>query len=207
MPKFDPITIGASRQKALRDLLALTWGDIEAIEVNDRVLYPHTIYRPRAKGEPEAIQVMLRIPRENETRKARTQAREWAMREKLDPKVDVDLFDNLDTMCILAMCIRNTTPPYEPWIPTPEELERTYERPVLDAVWARLEALRQVVNPRFEDVDDETFSALVLTIAKKASIDPLVVLDSDGLQSFIVRMAQQLQSLLESKSSPASSGS
>lgn len=200
MPEFDPITIGQDRQKALRELLSKTWGELETLEQDDRVLFPHSIIRVRSKGARESIPVMLRVPREHETRKARLQARAWAEREKLNPALDADLFDNLDTLCLLSHIIRNTTAPFEPWEPDPEILERSYDRVSLDAVWARVEALRKCIDPRASELDEASFTALVAMIAKKAEIDPLAVLDSDGQASFIVLMAKRLASLQDCKS-------
>jgi len=199
MPEFNPITIAKDRQKVFQELLDMTWGELEAIEFNDRLLFPHTIVRIRAGGKREKIPVMLRVPREPETRAARIKAREWAQDIGLNPQLDPDLFDNLDTMVVLADAIRNTAAPHEPWVPDPRELEAQYDRPSLEAAWARLEALRRVIDPRTDELDEESFLALVAMIAKKAEIDPLVALDSDGQTSFIVRMAVRLQSYQESK--------
>jgi hypothetical protein len=202
MPEFNPITIGASRQKALEEILSKSWKELEAIEHFDRVLFPHTIVRYRGTGAREMIPVYLRVPRENEVRKARMQARRWAEEDGLNVALDPDLFDNLDTMCILSIAIRNNSEPYEPWEPDPRILESRYDRPSLDATWAKLEALRQVINPRVdEDLDRDSYIALVSLIAKKAEIDPLAGLGSDGQTNFIVRMAKDLMSFQTSKSS------
>lgn len=204
MPEFNPITIAQSRQKAFQELLDMTWEELGAIEFQDRLLFPHNIVRLRAGGKRETIPVMLRVPREPDTRKARILARQWAEEEKLNPNLDPDLFDDLDTICVLSAAIRNTTPPHEPWVPDPRELEKQYDRPSLDAAWARLEALRMVIDPRPDEMDEESFLALVAMISKKAEIDPLAALGSDGQTNFIVRMAKRLQSCLEPKSSSES---
>lgn len=92
------------------------------------------------------------------------------------------------------------TPPHEPWEPDPAVLEEKYDRPSLDAAWARIEALRMVIDPQEGVIDEDTFAMLIATIAKKGNIDPLAVLDSNGLQSFIVRTAKLLQSYQPSES-------
>lgn len=199
MPKIDPITIAQDRQKLVQEILKRSWADLEVLEFQGHLLFPFQIVRYTATGR-ELINVMLQVPREPVSRKARLQARAWAAKEGLDPVLDPDLFDNMDTMCILSLSIRNTTPPHEPWEPDPAVLEAKYDRPSLDAAWARIEALRMVIDPQEGVVDDDTFSMLIAMIAKKGNIDPLAVLDSSGLQSFIVRTAKLLQSSQPSES-------
>lgn len=201
MTKFDPITIGADREEQFLGLLSRTWEELETFEFNDQLHFPHEIIRVRAGGKRERIQVVLRVPREHITRRARLAARQWAADEGLDPALDPDLFDNMDSLCLLCECIRNKTPPHEPWVPTPQELEIHYDRPSLDFTWARLEALRKIIDPRTTDLSEDMFLALVATLAKKAVIDPLVVLDSNGQENFILRMASRLQSYIQVKSS------
>lgn len=199
MPKIDPITIAQDRQKLIQEILKRSWADLQVLEFQGHLLFPHQIVRFTSSGR-ELIDVMLRVPREPVSRKARLQARAWASKVGLDPILDPDLFDNMDTMCLLSNCIRNTTPPHEPWEPDPAVLEEKYDRPSLDAAWARIEALRMVIDPQEGVIDEDTFAMLIATIAKKGNIDPLAVLDSSGLQSFIVRTAKLLQSYQPSES-------
>lgn len=199
MPKIDPITIAHDRQKVVQEILKRSWADLQVLEFQGHLLFPFQIVRYTTSGR-ELIDVALQVPREPISRKARLQARAWAKRVDLNPTLDMDLFDNMDTMCLLSLCIRNITAPHEPWEPDPEVLEDRYERPSLDAAWARIEALRMVIDPQEGVVDEDTFALLVATIAKKGNIDPLAVLDSSGLQSFIVRMASLLQSSPHSES-------
>jgi len=199
MPKTDLITIAHSRQKVVQEILNRSWDELQVLEFQGHLLFPHQIVRYTPSGH-ELIDVMLQVPREPVVRKARLQARAWASRVGLNPQLDPDLFDNMDTMCILTLCIRNTTPPHEPWEPDPAVLEEKYERPSLDAAWARIEALRMVIDPQVGVVDEDTFALLIASIAKKGNIDPLAVLDSSGLENFIVRTATLLQSYLPSKS-------
>lgn len=199
MPKIDPITIAHDRQKLVQEILKRSWADLQVLEFQGHLLFPHQITRFTATGR-ELIDVMLQVPREPISRKARLQARTWASKVGLDPNLDPDLFDNMDTMCILSLCIRNVSAPHEPWEPDPAVLEEKYDRPSLDAAWARIEALRIVIDPQESVVDDDTFAMLIATIAKKANIDPLAVLDSNGLQTFIVRTAKLLQSYQPSES-------
>lgn len=199
MPKIDIVTIAQDRQKLVQEILKRSWAELEVLEFQGHLLFPFQITRFTAKKR-EMIDVMLQVPREPISRKARIQARAWAAKVGLDPLVDPDLFDNMDTMCLLSMCIRNKTEPHEPWEPDPAVLEEKYDRPSLDAAWSTIEALRVVIDPRENVIDEDTFAMLIATIAKKGSIDPLAVLGSDGLSSFIVRTVKLLQSYQASES-------
>src|SRR5690606_28612109 len=148
----------------------------ETVEINERLLFPGTITRLRANGKREITKVMLRVPREPDMRKARLEARKWAQDIGLNPALDVDLFDNMETMCALAMSIRNTSEPYEPWVATAQELESQYDRPSLDAAWAQIEALRRLLDPRESELGDDSFLSLVAMIAERSDISPLAAL-------------------------------
>lgn len=181
-------------------ILSKTWEELEALEYQDRLLFPFEIMRKRAKGW-EKTPVALRVPREPDAREARAKARAWAKEEGLDPELDSDLFDNMDTMVMLSLSIRNIKPPHEPWEPDYKKLEERYDRPSLDAAWSHLEALRSVIDPRPEEIDRETTIGLIGVIAKKRNIVPLAAYAGRAQNSCIVTMAELAQSYLDSKSS------
>lgn len=182
-------------------ILEKTWDELETLEHAGYLLFPDTLRRRKRDGTWEEIPVTLRVPREPETRRARVQARQWAKEEGLDPQLDPDVFDNMDTMCILAMAIRNATPPHEPWEPDPKVLESKYDRPCLDAMWAKLEALRTVIDPRPNQLSEEDIAAVIASIASTRTTVPLAVFAGAAQNSCVVSMAEQLMSLLGSKSS------
>lgn len=181
-------------------ILSKTWEELEALEFQGSLLFPAEVVRRRAK-DWERIPVMLKVPREPDMRKARLKAREWAAREKLDPELDPGMFDNMDTMCVLADAIRNVSPPHEPWEPFPEELEAKYDRPSLDAVWAQIEQLRKVIDPRPDALGEDVILAVISAVARSRSLVPLVAFAGDSQTNCIITMAVQLQSFLGSKSS------
>ena len=185
-------------------ILAKRWEELEAVELDSGLLFPAEVVRRKGKGW-ERIPVLLKVPREPDTRRARLKARAWAAEEGLDPEVDSMLFDNMDTMCILSECIRNTTAPYEAWEPFPTELEAKYDRPSLDAVWATIDALKTIIDPRPDALSEEQLVAVIGTIARCRNIVPLAAFGGEFQTNFVVTMAVRLQAYLDSKSSSAPS--
>jgi hypothetical protein len=149
----------------------------------------------------------LRVARDHELREARTEAREICKKDKINPELDPDLFDQADAMCILAKCIRSDTPPHEPHEPNPLTLEKRYDRASLKTLWARLEVYNELVNPRPEKIGEEDMFAIIAAIARERNIGPLAVFGSRAQSSYIISTAVLLQTLLGSRSSLESSDS
>lgn len=181
-------------------LLRKSWGELEVLEFAGYLLFPETINKRTPEGV-EKIDVCLRIPRNNELRKARGMARQLFKKDGLDPEADKDLFDELENLCILSLAIRNRSSPHEPWVPDPEELERNYDKSSLAECWAKIDALSLRVDPRPYDIDKDTMLGMIAAIVKERNISPLVVFGSAAQNTFIVSMADLLTSFLESKSS------
>ncbi len=180
-------------------VLKKTWDELEAIEQDGgQMLFPFDLQRRTSKGW-EAVPVLLKVPREPDTRKARVLAREWAKKEKLDPELDPEIFSNMDTMVLLSICIRNVAPPHEPWEPFPDKLESLYDRPSLDAAWAQIDALKMVVDPRPHDISEEEMFGVIAAVAKARNIVPLAAFAGESQNSCVVFMAQRLMTLLQPK--------
>lgn len=179
-------------------ILSKSWDELQALEYNGEMLFPAELKQRRASGWV-SIPVLLKVPREPDVRRARVKAREWAKAEGLVPELDPLLFDNMDTMCQLAVCIRNVAPPHEPWEPFPDKIESLYDRPSLDALWAQLEALRTVIDPRPDGLTEEQLMGVIAAVARARNIVPLAGFAGESQNSCVVTMAVKLQSLLASK--------
>jgi hypothetical protein len=177
-----------------------TWVDADVLEFADYLLFPGEVLKRRAGGEFERVPVRLRVPREHELRQVRVQARSIMEEDGLDPARDRDLFSNVETFCILAKCIRNADAPHEPWEPDPRQLEKRYDKTSLMAVWAKLDALAQIVDPRPDDLSAAEIIALIAAIAKENSTGPLAVYGSRAQASFVITMAKLCAISLDSKS-------
>lgn len=175
-------------------ILSKNWEELQTMEFAGYLLFPEELQRRRKDGTFESIPVMLRVPREHEMRKARVQARQWAKDEGLVPELDPDLFDNMDTMCTLALAIRNITEPHEPFEPDPKRLEQVYDRVCLDALWGKLEAYRTVLDPRPDTLSETETMAVIAAVAKVGNLVPLAAFGGRSQNSLVVSMARQLVS-------------
>lgn len=189
----------------IEQLIGKNWGELEILEHYGYLLFPETLYKRSKSGEFEKQPIVLRVPRQHELREARVEARRIAKDDGLDPSLDKDLIDDIETVCILSKAIRNCTPPHEPWEPDPRGLEKRYDRGSLIQLWAKLDALHQVVDPAPHKIGEEEMFALIAAIAKERNILPLAVYGPAAQASFVIFMASLLQSSLESRSSSESS--
>lgn len=169
-----------------------TWKELCLVEFNDRVLLPEKIYRRKADGSVEGIPILIQVPREPDTRKARLKSRELALGEGLDLERDKDLIEQLETLSLLSICLRNTTEPHEPWEPDVKTLENKYDLNSLSAVYAKMDAFAAMINPQPSELSETDCWALVGAMATARNILPLHVYAPDSLNFFVIFMADQL---------------
>lgn len=183
------------------ELAVKPWSELEALEFQDRVMFPDVLHKRRGNGKFEQVQVMFRVPRDHEIRAARKEAKELAALDGIDPKVDADIFNQLDNVCLLWHALRSITPPHEPLCLSVKELEKTYDRSSLAQAWAKLEGYRRVSDPRPASLSKEQLFALVASIAERKQITPLLAFDGPSQAASIIFMASLLTKLLSFKSS------
>lgn len=198
--------LGAAQDHVVEQLLGKSWGELETLEHAGYLLFPETLYRRTKDGSFEEIKVALRVPREYERRAARVEARRMATAEGLDPKLDADMIDELETLCLLWRAIRMPTHPHDPLVMSVEELDKTYDRACLIQAYGKLDALHQVIDPSPASISEAEMFALLAAVAKERNLLPLAVYAPDARDSFTITTAVLLQSLLESKSSSEQSG-
>lgn len=183
-----------------------TWEEIEVIEHGDRLLFPDSIRRRSKSGAVEEIKIAVRVPRKDERRAARLEAREWAKKSGVDPEKDPGLFEDLDTLCILARAIREAAPPYEQHQKA-EWLESHYDDGSLAQIWDRLQVYESMIDPRVDAPTEEKFWQCVLGIGRARNVLPLTEFAPRAQHSLILSMADQallsptLKSWLESRAS------
>lgn len=167
-----------------------TWEELGVLEHEGRLVFPATIRRRTKSGEIETIDICLRPLRRDERRSARLSARAWAHKLNLDPEKDPELFEDLDTLCCLARAIREAKPPHEQH-QQPEWLESHYDTGSLAELWDRLNVLTEMLDPRVDAHDEDTFWKLVLAIGRARNCLPLTGYAPRAQQTFILSMAQQ----------------
>ncbi len=183
-------------------LLGKSWGDLEVLEHAGYLLFPDKIFKRNSKGGFDETEILLRIPRQNEIRQARVEARKIAAEEELDPKLDPDLFADLDDLCVLAKSIRTKDGDYhEPVEEDPRKLEKRFDKKSLQQVWAKIEALSAVVDPAPDSISEPEMIALANALLKEGNLSPLLVYGPGAQTSFVATTAALLVSSLESKSS------
>jgi hypothetical protein len=168
-----------------------SWAELEAIEAADgRLLFADSIKRKRKDGTLEEVPIKLRVLRKDERRKARAEARKWAEKEGLDTERDAKLFDDLDTVCILARAIRDSKEPHDQHMMA-EELERSYDMRSLEELWSRYQVYEDLTDPRVNVLDDATFWAAVGACCRARNILPLTALGSLAQNDCILRMGEE----------------
>lgn len=192
----------------LEQLLGKDWSQLQVLELDGDMVFPEKLYRRKATGGFEGVPILIRIPREPDLRKARVDSRVWAMGDGLDLDRDRDLVEQMETLCILSAVILNGSPAkdprtdkvfHEPWEPDPKILEKRYERSSLTQLWAKIESLAQVLDPRPNALSPEETLVVIAAIAKARSISPLHVYGPGAQNSLVVSMATLLLSSLDSR--------
>lgn len=172
------------------ELAATPWESLEMFEAHGYLHFPENLLRKRkGAGDFEEIPIAIRIPRPKEMRQARVAARKMALEEGLDLKLDKDLIDDLENMHILTVSLRNRTHPHEQWVFDVTELEKDYDKSSLAQMWAKMNALSEIIDPRPEDLSKEEVLAVIAAIAKTREIYPLLALGSASQASCIRTMA------------------
>src|ERR1044071_1253902 len=172
---------------AWEKLVVKKWDELEALELEGRLFWPEVI-RTRGKGgKVTEIPVMLRVLRKDERRKARLDAIESAGALKIDREKDPDLFDDLDTLCILARAIRDREPPYVQHMKA-EDLGAKYDERSLAELWGKYRVYEDLTDPRDALLTETQFWAAVGALGKVRDIRPLTEYESLSQNAFILRL-------------------
>lgn len=196
-------------EHVLQQLLTKNWAELEVLECEGHLMFSESLYRRSIGGGFVEEKVMVRVPRDPDLRKARVLARKWALDDGLDLDRDSDLVEQMETICVMSLVIHNHKPAVDPrtgkefreqWEPDPRALEKRYDRAPLNQLWAKIDALGHVVDPRPNTLGKEETLALISAIARARTVAPLHAYGPGAQESCIVFMAQALLSSLESKS-------
>lgn len=195
--------------------------ELAAIEAGGRVLIPDAIRTIDAKGKERLTPVMARVPTEQERALARIDAiahvarlngqamgarGEWTV-ERARQVVGAEVFENLDTIAIVARCLLEPEPPHGQAYLL-EVLVGSFPLAALFAMYERLDFYARLFSPMVEALDEEQFWGVVGAIAAKRNLGPLAAMRGELQSAFITRMAEELSSCRPpSSSSPSTATS
>lgn len=196
-----------ARELIFEQLRKTAWDDIGVLEDGGRLMFPQKIYtRSKETGKfTVARECLLRVPRKNETRKARIEAREIAKKEDLDPKLDPAEFEELDRLCCAWVSIRDPKPPYPPLFFDAREMERALDSPVLAFLVGMVARYRRMLDPHISGLSPDDFAAVTAAIVERQDLTPLAVLDDATQERFVITLAALHQVWLTARSSAGSS--
>ena len=156
----------------------INWETLGVIEHAGALHFPATIRRRAKDGTLTESPILLR-PIDNDRRfSARIRARAWASDLKLDLDRDRDLVDELENYEILAFAIRDAKPPHDQHRANARELFRDYLPGELMAVWGKLGAITEAVDPRYGELDAEQIWRTIVRVAQAGEPSPLADMPS-----------------------------
>lgn len=192
-----------SKERLIAQLSGKTWDELEVLEHAGYLLFPETLLKRKKDGSYEPTPILLRIPRPHEMRAIRVQVRKQAEKEGIDPRLDADLFSDMETFAQLAEAIRNVTEPHERW-KTSAELERNYDKSCLVQMWRKVDALVHVVDPAPDTISPAEMMAVMAQIVSEKHLGPLALYGQGAQTSLVCTMAALSLNYLASKSSSGS---
>lgn len=169
-----------------------TWNELEAIDhPEDGCLLFKDQLRKRSKtGAVETLDVRVRILRPVHLAKARTNCRALCTRLGLDIEKDSDLFDELESICQLALAIRTAEAPYAQ-LADPDELMAKYDEASLKDILGRIKELERIIDVRQSELTEEQLWSKIFAVSKAGHLLPLTDIAGHELPSCIVFMAFQ----------------
>lgn len=190
----------AESEEKWQALAGRKWAELESIEVEGRTLYFDAIRRRKKGGAVEEVPIALRVLRKDEARKALFDAIKWAQDERVLPAdlagvadvrtraLDPKVFDDMETLAILARAIREPKPPHDQHR-THRALEAEYDMRSLDELWSKYKLYEDLTDPRESIQTDAEFWAVVAAVRRSGTILPLTGCASHDQNACIVRMA------------------
>jgi len=175
----------------IKELGDRTWEELEIVEHGDgTLLFSDKLRKRNAKGGIDEIPVRVCIVRSLKLVEARVETREWAKQLKLDPALDRDMFDQLEQLTIIARAIRTHTAPHAQYA-TKEELATEYDEASIWDIKGRIEAIRQMMDPRDSELTEEKIWSKAVAVVRAGHLLPLTDIAGREQLSFIVFMVSQ----------------
>ena len=166
------------------------WDQI-GVEERDGILHlPAAIKRRLVDGSVSEVPVRLRVVSNPVKVRARTEARAWALKEKLDLDRDRDLVEMYEEYCILAHAIRDLDC-HTQHVPDALTLWREYEPSSIAELWGRYDAWVRMQHPSFGTFDAEQMWQVIARIKARSDISFLAAMPGFEQASCLLLMARE----------------
>ena len=175
----------------IKELGDRTWEELEIVEhENGALLFSDKLRKRNAKGGLDEIPVRVCVVRSLSIVEARVETRRWAALLKLDPALDRDIFDQMEQLTIIARAIRTHKAPHAQFA-TKEELATEYDEASIWDIKGRIEAIRQMMDPRDSELDADRIWGKVVAVVKAGHLLPLTDIAGREQLSFVIFTASQ----------------
>ena len=165
-----------------------TWEELEVLEHEaGQLMFPAELRRRDTKGTVVKTKVRVRVPSPQDHFAARAQARKWAKTIELDPVADQDMFEQLEQLALLSRAIRTGDPPYGQFA-TAEELG-AYDESSLRDIQEQISGFKAMLDPGDSLQTEEQVWRAIITVAREATIAPVLAFAGRDQPSLVVRMA------------------
>lgn len=171
-------------------LVLENWDQI-GVEERDGILHmPAAIKRRTVEGGVSEVPVRLRVVTNPVKARARREAREWALKEKLDLDRDRDLVDMFEEYVILSYAIRDTDC-HTQHVPDALTLWRDYDPSSIAELWGRYDAWVRMQHPSFGTWDAEKMWRMIAQIKNRSDVSFLAAMPGFEQASCILLMARE----------------
>jgi hypothetical protein len=169
-----------------------TWNELEVIDHPEDgcLLFKDQLRKRMKSGSVELVDVRVRILRPKHLAMARVNCRNLCERLKLDIEKDNDLFEELESVCQLALAIRTSDAPFGQ-LADPDELIEKYDEACLKDILGRIKALGNVLDVRDSDLTEEQVWKKIAAVSEAGSLLPLTDIGSHEQTACIIFMARQ----------------
>lgn len=193
-------------ERAVKATQQAGWAELGIVEHKGELFLPVKLRRRRADGGLDERPAMLRVPTAQHRVKARVRARKWADEQGLSAQ-DQDLITELENYWLLSFALRDAKAPHDQMFPDGPSLHTAVEQVSLRELWAKLDFLGDVLDPRYGELSDDEMWKVIERIAARGEPGPLAELDSLSQATCITFMAKAAWSSRTGKSSSPSPGS
>lgn len=187
-------------ERAVKATQQANWAELGIVESKGELFLPVKLRRRRADGELDERPAMLRVPTAQHRLKSRVRARKWADEQGLAAQ-DQDLISELENYWLLSFALRDAKAPHDQMYPDGPSLHQAIEQASLRELWAKLDFLGDLLDPRYGELDDEEMWKVIEQIAVRGEPGPLAELASLSQAICITFMAKAAWRSRSAKSS------